>query len=251
MLTLFFVLGLLDDIFSLSQIFKFFVQILVLFVFLAALSCGFNVLSAVWMLTVVNAFNLIDVADGLCGVVSLFSAASMTVFGLVVGSLDIALFGSVLAGAILGFLVFNFPPAKCYVGNSGSSFLGACFSLFPFMVGCIGGLSLFESLVLPTIILGVPLSEVFFLILIRSYLRIAPYKGSPHHFYHFLRSKGWSIYKILSFVGLISCNLGFLAISVHCKWMKGILVVPFSILGLFLWTVIVYWPNDLGLRFDK
>lgn len=237
-LSAFFLLGLLDDLFSISQRKKFLIQALLAFVFLFFVRPNFNFLELFWMLSVINAFNLIDVADGLCAIISICAAIGFFFISILFLAKIWAIFFALVFGSLIGFLIFNFPPASIYLGDSGSTLLGAIFGLAPL---CLPWSNKVDELLISSIVLGLPLIEVFFLVLIRTYLRIAPYKGSPHHFYIFLKKKGWGAKKILLFIVSIGCQLSFIGYSIQSGLINQLFLLPFGVLSFFIWTIVVYF----------
>lgn len=83
-----------------------------------------------WVLGIINAYNLIDGLDGLCGGLSIVTLATIGVLRLSSGDLSFLCF--ILAASIMGFLVFNWPPAKIFMGDCGSQFLGFVIAVFHF-----------------------------------------------------------------------------------------------------------------------
>src|SRR5215468_8775876 len=81
-------------------------------------------LTVLWILAVTNALNIIDILDGLAAGVSAIAALSIVIANLMSGRYAVAFLSAVLAGAILGFLRYNFHPAKIYLGDAGSLFIG-------------------------------------------------------------------------------------------------------------------------------
>jgi len=115
-----------------------------------------------------------------------------------------------LIAPLIVFFIYNKPSAKIYMGDCGSLFLGGFFAAIPlfFSWSCNNAFGFF----VPLVILGVPLFEVIMLILIRTYLGIPFYKGSPHHFSSFLLSKNWSKNRILILVSIFSLILSVFSI---------------------------------------
>ena len=158
------VLGSVDDIRPLKAWVKFGVQALIaLGVFLVGVrvqlvsfplasvelnvvvSCGFTVL---WLVGISNAFNLLDGADGVAAGSAFFAAAAIFIMSVTLGHPAIGLVTAALAGALLGFLPFNFPPARAYLGDSGSLVIGFL----------LAGLAVEGSTKGPTlVVIGVPL----------------------------------------------------------------------------------------------
>ena len=170
---LIFLLGLLDDVRELSFLFKIFGQLLVaIFVY----NCGFQItavttpfgadfsigflslpLTVFWFLLVINAINLIDGLDGLAAGICLFVSLSMLFVCIVNGNLTSALAFAALAGALIGFLRYNFYPASIFMGDSGSYFLGYCLAALS-IGGAIKG-QVATAMLIPIIALGVPLMD--------------------------------------------------------------------------------------------
>lgn len=232
-----FALGFLDDIFGLSQKIKFVIQAFFVCAALIFFKAKFIFFALFWALSVVNAFNLVDIADGLCATIALCSSAGFLVVSIFSGFASWALVFASVFGGLAGFLVFNYPPARSYLGDSGSTFLGALFGLASALMPWRATLNGF---VISLLILGLALSEVFFLCLIRLYLGIAPYRGSPHHFYIFLKNKGWSPKKILSLVACVGCELSLVGFGVHAHWLDKIFLAPFGAFALLIWIIVVY-----------
>lgn len=124
------------------------------------------IFSIIFIVSIINAINLIDGLDGLCSGVSsiYFLTIAIIAFALnMLGGLDIIL-ALIMFGATLGFLVYNFPPAKIYLGDTGSMFLGfiiAVISLLGFKVATI------TSLIIPLCILAIPIFDTLLAILRR------------------------------------------------------------------------------------
>jgi len=191
-------LGLIDDIGRLSPRIKLVVQVVAVFLmiksgirirvgFLPPLLCV--ALTFLWMLLMTNGFNLIDVMDGLAAGVGSVTAVALSVVFLLQGNRMGVVISVSLAGALLGFLHYNRPPAQIYLGDTGSLFLG-------FLLGglaIVGKYTLRNPLGWLTAIsiFAVPLFEILFLSYLR-FLRGAPIMaGSRDHFS--LRLRKWRL----------------------------------------------------------
>lgn len=134
-----------------------------------------------WIVGVTNAVNLIDGLDGLSAGVSAIATATMAVMALIMKDTTVAIYCFVLLGAIIGFLYFNFHPARIFMGDTGALFLGfnlAALSIMGFKE------ALFVSFIVPIVVLGVPLWDTFFAIIRRIVNRqpiSSPDKGHLHH----------------------------------------------------------------------
>lgn len=166
-----------------------------------------------WIVGVTNAVNLIDGLDGLSAGVSAIATATMAVMALIMGPEyeHVALYCFVLLGAILGFLYFNFHPARIFMGDTGSLFLGfnlAALSIMGFKE------ALFISFIIPIVVLGVPLWDTFFAIVRRIVNRKPISSPDKGHLHHCLLNMGLShratvltIYAISIFFGTIAIVL--------------------------------------------
>lgn len=161
-------------------------------------SAFFNVFcSGFWMLLVINAFNLVDVMDGLSSSIALTSSISFLIVAIISKNYLASFLILSFICPLIVFLFYNFPPARIYLGDSGALFIGGFLSIMPLLFPW----SFFNphGLLAPLVILGVPLFEVTSLIIIRTFKRIPFYQGSPHHFSSYLKAKGWTTKKILYF----------------------------------------------------
>lgn len=196
--TLVMMLGLIDDFGVLSARTKLAGQFLAVFVLIksgimiqiAALPDWLDLLLTVlWMIGIINAFNLLDIMDGLSAGVGLISAACLLAVALLNDDTTIAFMMTALAGSLLGFLRYNFHPATIYLGDAGSLFLGLMLGALS-MIGQYGDTHQLSQLA-PMLILGVPIFDTLFVMYIR-YLRGLPiFLGSPDHMA--LRMRHWGL----------------------------------------------------------
>lgn len=166
-------------------------------------------LTIFWIVGVTNAINLIDGLDGLAAGVSGIAIATIAVMASLMGFQPVILLSTLLLGGIIGFLFFNFHPAKIFMGDSGSLFLGfslATLSMLGFKQVTI------VSFVTPLLIIGVPLSDTFFAIVRRWVNKkpiFAPDKG---HLHHRLQDIGFSHRRTVLIIWGIAALFGVLAI---------------------------------------
>lgn len=224
------VLGIFDDIYSLKAGFKFIVQIIAALV--AVLSGNLiqtlsnpNVFSAspywnlgwlaypvtiIWIVAITNAVNLIDGLDGLACGVSTISSMTLLVISLVVLDGQVALLMAALAGACIGFLPYNLNPAKIFMGDTGSTFLG-----FILAVTSIQGLfKLYTiiSFVVPFLMLGLPIFDTAFAFIRRIAHGQSPMHADRSHVHHRLIDMGFSQKQAVAVLYLISAILGLSAV---------------------------------------
>lgn len=198
-------------------------------------------LTIFWIVGVTNAINLIDGLDGLAAGVSGIATATILVLALFMSNGGtVILLSAILLGSIIGFLFFNFHPAKIFMGDSGSLFLG--FSLATLSIMGFKQATL-VSFIIPMFIIGVPLSDTFFAI-VRRWVNnkpiFAPDKG---HLHHCLQQLGFShrktvlvIYGIAFFFGTTAVILS--QVSQIANWVT-VLVIAATIIVLQLGAEII------------
>ncbi|MCU0666068.1 MAG: undecaprenyl/decaprenyl-phosphate alpha-N-acetylglucosaminyl 1-phosphate transferase [Candidatus Omnitrophica bacterium] len=227
-----FLTGILDDKFSLSVLFKItlqFISVLAFFFF----SGYFNLSGAhffgviflallLWVAGVTNALNLLDNMDGLaCGIAAIagiffalilwqaaYSFAAGVLFGWLPGAqVYIAL---IICGCALGFLFYNFNPAKIFMGNSGSMFLGYSLAVLA-LSAAFSAKDIFQVVAIPVMVLIVPLFDTFFVAITRALERRPIYKGGIDHLSHRLARLGLSDKKVTLIFYAIAVFFGALA----------------------------------------
>jgi len=195
-----FLLGLVDDFLQLRPVAKLVGQLLAASILLMSgiglwLSGIFLVdalLSLLWFVGITNAVNLLDNMDGLAGGVSFLAALFLAVIFLMEGTPDLAALALALAGAILGFLVYNYPPAKIFMGDSGSLFLGMLLSGLALSPGAGLSRSLLAVMAVPALILAVPILDTTLVTVSRVLEGRSPAEGGRDHSSHRLVSLGMS-----------------------------------------------------------
>jgi len=168
-------------------------------------------LTVFWIVGVTNAVNLIDGLDGLAAGVSGIASATILVLAIMMGNVTVILFSALLLGSIIGFLFYNFHPAKIFMGDSGALFLGFCLatlSVLGFKQATL------VSFIVPILILGVPLSDTFFAIVRRKVNKLPISVADKNHLHHCLLQMGLGhrnsvlvIYGISLFFGLCAILL--------------------------------------------
>ena len=137
-------------------------------------------LTVFWILAVTNALNIIDIMDGLASGVAIIAAVSIAIANFMAGRNSAAFLCIVLAGAMLGFLRHNFYPAKIYLGDAGSLFIGFMLAALSMNAGYTRVNLL--AVISPVLILGIPLFDLSLVMYIRWRNGIPVMKGSPDHF---------------------------------------------------------------------
>ena len=224
------ILGIFDDIYALSAKLKFAVQIGAALIavlmgnqidylsnpnifssdpywHLGVLSIPISVL---WIVAITNAVNLIDGLDGLACGVSTISSMTMLVIALTVAEAQVAILMAALAGACIGFLPYNLNPAKIFMGDTGSTFLG-------FVLATVSIQGLFKSYAIisfavPFLVLGLPIFDTCFAILRRLARGQSPMAPDRGHIHHRLIDMGFTQKQAVAVLYLISAILGLSAV---------------------------------------
>ena len=193
--------------------------------------------SLVWTLAIINAFNLLDIADGLAVGVGLIATGTFLVVSRFAGQPAVAGLLAVLGGALLGVFIFNFPRATLFLGDSGSMLLGVLLAAFALIIK-YAPLGREVALLTPVVVLGFPLYDLAFVTLVRIAQRRAVFKKSPDHFVFRLMHMGRSpVQAVLAMLGM--CALfGTTALVVsRAPNLPG--AITLSVLGgFFLWWAV-------------
>ncbi len=224
------VLGIFDDIYALPALPKFLIQILAALIAvlqgnvitflsnpnifsaepywnLGILSIPFSV---IWIVAITNAVNLIDGLDGLACGVSTISSMTMLVISLIVADTPVAMLMAALAGACIGFLPYNLNPAKIFMGDTGSTFLG-----FILAVASIQGLFKLGAIIsfaVPFLLLGLPIFDTCFAILRRVAKGQSPMSPDRLHIHHRLIDMGFNQKQAVAVLYVISAILSLSAV---------------------------------------
>ena len=241
--TVIFAAGLIDDLFELRARWKLLAQIaaaiivvafgvrLELFIESRLLASAVTVL---WIVFVINAFNFMDNMDGLCAGITVI--ASLTFF-LVVFPLNQTLTSAILltvAGVTLGFLFYNFDPARIFMGDSGAMFLG--FILASLTVAGTFYMSNDVSrwgLLTPIFVLGVPIFDTVGVVYLRFRAGLPVHVGDNRHFSHRLVHLGMSKRDSVIFIYLVAACVGLGATLLRHIGLAGAITLFVQALGIF------------------
>jgi UDP-GlcNAc:undecaprenyl-phosphate GlcNAc-1-phosphate transferase len=198
-------------------------------------------LTVLWMLAATNAFNLIDVMDGLSSGVGAVAALFFAAIALATGMTPFAFLGAALAGGLLGFRHYNTEPARIYLGDTGSLFCGFLLGALAFVNPYTGRHWL--GLVAPLLILGVPLFDMLFVMWVRYRRGMPVMLGSPDHVA--LRLRKWRLTtratvraNVLAAGLLGACGLAVMALPL--TWgaaLLGVLALVGAGLAIWLHTI--------------
>ena len=240
-------LGLYDDLGDLSPSVKFLGQLLAAVVIykggvqvdIASLPEWVNLaLTLLWVTGVANAFNIIDVMDGLAAGTAMIASMFLFVIALVVEDRQTVPFMSItLLGALAGYLRFNFRPARIFLGDTGSLFIGFMIASLSMVVSYTDHNRL--ALAAPVVLLSVPIFDTVFVAVHRARKGIPFFRGSPDHFALRLRHAGWTVPQIVLRTYVVASVLGLLALGLVFGPLKGGTFV-LGIAGL-LWAFAFLW----------
>ena len=221
-------IGIFDDIKPIGAKYKFLVQIVAALIVVIygqiyfteitflGLRLQFNllisyVLSTFFIVAISNAINLIDGLDGLAGGISTIYFLTITIIAVILNKLtglDILL-SVILFGSTLGFLFHNFPPAKIFMGDSGSLFLGFMISVIALVSYKVATLT---SLIIPIVILAIPIFDTALAILRRLLKKESIGAPDKEHFHHQLLKLNFS--NRISIIIIYSINIVFSVVSI-------------------------------------
>lgn len=159
---------------------------------LGGFSLPFTIL---WIVGITNALNMIDGMDGLAAGVAFFVCAANFFVSLVLGNVVMSVISVILAGALLGFLRYNFPPAKIFLGDTGSLFLGMVIALSSIASAQKG--STVVMMLIPIAALGLPILDTSLAVFRRSLLGRPVFASDKGHIHHALLKLGLSRRQVL------------------------------------------------------
>ncbi|MFA5794390.1 MAG: MraY family glycosyltransferase [Candidatus Brocadiia bacterium] len=205
--TAMFFLGLYDDMKALPARTKLIFQIIIL-TFLVADGLTFSLfmdkygmagrilsgaITVGWLVVVTNSFNLLDHMDGLSGGISAIVAAIFLVVALQTGQDFIASFLAAIAGACIAFLIFNFHPARIFMGDAGSLFIGYLIAVLTVLFTFYKESYQLYSIFTPLLVVAIPVFDTMAVIVIRLKNKKPIFKGDMNHFAHRLVALGMSV----------------------------------------------------------
>jgi UDP-GlcNAc:undecaprenyl-phosphate GlcNAc-1-phosphate transferase len=181
--------GVIDDLRELSVVQKFLAQS-----FCAVLLISFGIKTNImyfgfwgnalvtffWIVGMTNAFNLLDIMDGLAAGTALIVSSAFLFIGFLSPDLNVQILSLILCAVSSGFLIFNLPPAKVYLGNSGSHFFGLLVASVALITHYASRENVF-ALLSPVMILGLPIMDTVLLIIFRVIKKKAPFSKSRDH----------------------------------------------------------------------
>lgn len=248
-------MGVMDDVRSLSSRIRLAGQIVASFIVIkSGLMVSFMpkiwwgdflavVITIIWIVGIVNAVNFADGLDGLASGMVGISAVFFFLLAVYLAQPEVAFVAVILVGACMGFMVYNFKPARIYLGDGGSTFLGfilACIALY-------GGWSndgFIVAMGVPAIILGVLIFDMIYITFarikngsVRTFQQWLDFTGKDH-FHHRLMSLGFSEVRAVIFIFLIHVVLGLNVLMLE-KLKNPLAIFIMGIQSVFVFTIIL------------
>ena len=186
--------------------------------------------TVLWLVGMSNAVNLIDGMDGEAAGVCAISSGMIAVICVLQGPQSVAAVAGLLSAACIAFLVFNFNPAKIFMGDCGSLFIG--FALATISIMGFSKSATFISVIIPIIILGTPILDTFFAILRRLFSHKPVFAADKGHLHHRLLQKGYSQRKAVLIIYAVTFLLGIAAILMSLLTTAQALVILIIVTAL-------------------
>lgn len=201
------------------------------------------VLTTFTIIVVTNAFNLIDGIDGLAGTLGLITTFTFGLYFFYIGSVPYAVMAFTLCASLVAFLIYNFSPAKIFMGDTGSLLLGTINSIlvikFISVAGSAGtSLPMSSAPALGFAILMVPLFDTLRVFAIRIFKRRSPFSPDRNHIHHFLLDLGFSHRKITLSIGSVA--ILFIVAAFALRNLNTTLILAILLAAACCITAIVY-----------
>ena len=241
--SLMFILGLVDDIYNLSPKFKLIIQTgaaLTAFLLGVKIDVLYNPfgdpivlgifslpLTLIWLVGISNAMNFIDGIDGLAGGVTAISAVTLGIVAIYTHQPISALVAAILAGSMLGFLLFNFHPAKIFMGDSGALLSGFVLAALS-VTGVLKTVTV--TMLLPIMILAVPILDISYSVIRRLSKKASPFVADSEHIHHKLLKAGFThnqIVFILTIIGIVACFIAASFVGAYRLYFWIVILISF------------------------
>ncbi len=198
----------------------------------SVLGLGFTVL---WIVGIANAFNLLDGIDGAAAGAAVFALLAMFVASVTLQQPLVALLAVALAGGTLGFLPYNFPPARLYLGDTGSLFLGFMLATLA-LEGATKGPAI-VAIAIPLVAFGLPVMDTTIAV-IRRAVRGAPlFTGDREHLHHRLLDIGFSNAQAAAILYVVSAAFALASMLFLNPNLRGMAVV-LTMIGAVVWLAV-------------
>ena len=252
-------LGMADDVLALAAKYKFVIQILAVSV---PVLCGVRIewfpnifggneayillptgwsiaVSIVWLLAILNAVNIIDGLDGLaCGVSSIMTLSCLVIL-ILLEAPQVAIIAAALAGACMGFLPYNINPAKLFMGDTGSMFIG-------YMLASLSIIGLFKAYAIvaffvPVLLYLLPIFDLMFAAVRRMLTGHSPMQADKSHLHHKLIAIGFSQRQAVAILYGIAAVLGFCAVMLATDhFYRALMIIAVAFVFILVGAFVLY-----------
>lgn len=251
-------LGMADDVLALKAKYKFVVQIVAVAV---PVLCGVRIerfpnffgssaylelplgwsiaVSIIWLLAILNAVNIIDGLDGLACGVSTIMTISCTVILIMLESPQVAIVAAALAGACMGFLPYNINPAKLFMGDTGSMFIG-------YTLACLSIVGLFKAYAIvaffvPVLMYLLPIFDLLFAAVRRVLTGHSPMQADKSHLHHKLIAIGFSQRQAVAILYGIAAILGLCAVLMTTdNFARAFIIIGVAFVFILIGAFVLY-----------
>lgn len=245
-----FILGVYDDFRSLNAYIKFPVQIVAATIVYAggyradavgvpwdgAMSLGIFTypVTVLWIVGITNAINLIDGLDGLAAGIAAIASTTIGLIALYLGNAPVALVTAIVTGVLLGFLRYNFHPAKLFMGDSGSLLLGFFLATIALQGAQKGSTAV--ALLLPIVVMAVPIADTLTAIVRRLVNGRGPFTPDREHFHHRLIWRGLNQTRAVLWLYGVSavCGIAAYVMAVGTPGLSWAVVLTVAVGGVLL-----------------
>ncbi|HTL71091.1 MAG TPA: MraY family glycosyltransferase [Candidatus Eisenbacteria bacterium] len=206
----------------------------------------------VWILMIMNAFNFIDSLDGHCAGIALISSLTFFWITQIINQPLVGFLLASFAGALSGFLPHNFKPAKIFLGDNGSLFIGYLMAAFTLLCRYQVPQGSYATLFIPVLVFGVPIYDTMSVIIVRLVRGSKPWEGDRNHFAHRLVKMGMSDRVAVVFSYFIEVTIGLVALlTTQVDFFGAVLVglIFFSIIGVI--AFLEYYATDSLRRAEE
>jgi UDP-GlcNAc:undecaprenyl-phosphate/decaprenyl-phosphate GlcNAc-1-phosphate transferase len=193
----------------------------------------------IWIVGITNAFNLMDGLDGLSTGVSLVATMALMAIMVIGSQPGVTCYLAALAGIQIGFLRFNFNPARTFLGSSGALLLGYLMAMSTLLVNYHHEYRTgMMTIITPVLILAIPIYDTCSVVLIRLFKKRSIVEGDQNHFHHRLRRLGFSHRQAVLFIWLVAFSVGLSAVGLIGASFERSLLILLQIVGILSLIII-------------
>lgn len=253
------VMGLIDDVKHLGPYIKMLIQVAVAIVLVTCANIRFDffivnpilstILSVLWIVIIINAFNFLDNMDGLSAGIAMICSIMLLGAAWSSGQVFVSTFLALIIGALGGFLVFNFSPAKIFMGDSGSLLVGLFLAVATIRTTYYHSdtaETAWFTTFMPLIVLAIPLYDFTSVTLLRLLQGKSPFVGDTQHFSHRLVKRGMSHRQAVLTIYFATACTGLGATILHQVSTVGMVLIFVQTLFILLIIAMLEQPGKIG-----